>query len=70
MPCSLADGAEELVELGALARIEAGRRLVEAEQERLGAHGARDLEPPLSAIGQLAGRRRRRGSMSPTRSSQ
>ena len=39
-----------------LARVEAGRRLVEAEQDRLGAHGARDLEPPLGAIGQVAGR--------------
>ena len=39
-----------------LARVEAGGRLVEAEQHRVGAHGARDLEPPLRAIGQLAGR--------------
>ena len=52
----VADGGQQLVELGALARIEAGRRLVEAEQHRIGAHGARDLEPALGAIGQVAGR--------------
>ena len=44
------------VELGGFARIEAGGRLVEAEEERLGAHGAGDLEPALGAIGQVAGR--------------
>ena len=38
-----------------LARVEAGRRFVEAEQHRVGAHGARDLEPALLAIGQVAG---------------
>ena len=52
----VADGEQELVELGALARIEAGGRLVEAEQHRIGAHGAGDLEPALRAVGQLAGR--------------
>ena len=52
----VADEAEEAVELGRLARIEAGGRLVEAEEERLGAHGAGDLEAPLRAIGQVAGR--------------
>ena len=49
------DGAQKLVELGGLAQIEPGRRLVEAEQHRLGAHGACDFEPPLAAIRQLAG---------------
>ena len=39
----------------ALARVQAGRRLVEAEQHRIGAHGARDFEPALVAIGQVAG---------------
>ena len=47
---------QQLVELGAFARVEAGGRLVEAEQHRIGAHGARDLEPALRAIGQIAGR--------------
>ena len=52
----VADGEQQRVELGAFARIEAGGRLVEAEQHRIGAHGARDLEPALRAIGQVAGR--------------
>ena len=50
------DGLEELGQVRGLARVEAGRRLVEAQQRRLGAHGARDLEPPLGAVGQVAGR--------------
>ncbi len=36
--------------------IQAGRGLVEAEQDGIGAHGAGDLEPALCAVGQLAGR--------------
>ena len=52
----VADCPQQCVELGAFVRIEPGRRLVEAEQHRLGAHGARDFEPPLRAIGQFAGR--------------
>ena len=55
-PSLVADRHQQLVELRRFARVEAGRRLVEAEQPRLGAHGARDLEPPLRAVGQLAGR--------------
>src|SRR6185437_15302026 len=39
----------------ALSRVEAGGRLVEAEQGGLGAHRARDLESALVAIGQIAG---------------
>ncbi len=39
-----------------LFRVEAGRRLVEAEQLRPRAHGARDLQPALCAIGQVARR--------------
>ena len=50
----VADVEQQLVELGGFARVEAGRRLVEAEQHRLGAHGARDLQPALRAIGQVA----------------
>src|SRR5262249_14949428 len=40
----------------ALAHIEPGGGLVEAQQHRFGAHGARDLDAPLLAIGQVAGR--------------
>ena len=39
----------------ALARVEPGGRLVEAEQFRAGAQRAGDLQPALIAIGQLAG---------------
>ena len=52
----VADRQQQLVELMAFARIEAGRRLVEAEQHRVGAHRTRDFEPPLRAVGQIAGR--------------
>ncbi len=51
----LADREQQRVELEALARVEAGGRLVEAEQHRIGAHRARDFEPALVAIGQVAG---------------
>ncbi len=56
MPSSRADREQELVQPVALARVEAGGRLVEAEQQGPRAHRARDLEPPLIAIGQRAGR--------------
>ena len=46
---------QQLGQIGGLARVEAGRRLVEAQQARLGAHGARDLELALVAVGQGAG---------------
>ena len=51
-----ADRAQERGELRRFARIEPRRRLVEAEQHRIGAHGARDLQPALRAVGQFAGR--------------
>ena len=51
----LADFEEQLVQLGGLAGVKPGGGLVEAEQHRRGAHGARDFEPPLIAIGQVAG---------------
>jgi hypothetical protein len=51
-----ADVLEQGVEVGRFTRVEPRRRLVEAEQMRLGAHGARDLQPPLVAIGQVGGR--------------
>ena len=56
MPNSSRMATQQGVELGALARIKPGRRLVEAQQHRVGAHGAGDFEPPLRAIGQVAGR--------------
>ena len=55
MPCSSRIESRSSFELGALARVETGGRLVEAEQRGLGAHRARDLEPALVAIGQIAG---------------
>src|SRR5262249_24218182 len=50
-----AHAEQKLVELGAFARVEAGGGLVEAQQHRVGAHRARDLDAPLLAIGQVAG---------------
>ena len=41
--------------MGAFARVEAGRGFIQAEQHRIGAHGARDFEAALRAIGQIAG---------------
>ena len=55
-PVLVADAQEQLVQLGRFARIQAGGRLVEAEELRVGAHGAGDLEPSLRAIGEV-GRR-------------
>ncbi len=66
----VADRVEQLVQPVALARVEAGRRLVEAEQHGPRAHGARDLEPPLVAVGQVAGGLVGARDTSPTRSSQ
>ena len=56
MPCSSRMNSSSSLSSADLARIEAGGRLVEAEQHRLGAHGARDLQAPLGAVGQVAGR--------------
>ena len=52
----VADRVEQRVQIGRFARVEAGGGLVEAEQHRIGAHRARDLEPALRAVGQFAGR--------------
>ena len=52
----IADVAEQRVELERLARVEAGRRLVEAEQDGLRAHRTGDLQTPLRTVGQVAGR--------------
>ena len=51
-----ADRAQEGLEIRRLARVEAGRRLVQAQHGGLAAHGARDLEPPLGTVGKIAGR--------------
>ena len=56
MPCSSRIERRSWLSSVAFARVEAGGRLVEAEQHRIGAHGAGDLEPPLGAVGQVAGR--------------
>ena len=56
MPCSSRIALQERVEFGAFAAVEAGGRLVEAQQHRIGAHRAHDLEPALRAIGKRAGR--------------
>ena len=52
----VADRQQQRIEVGAFARIEAGGRLVKAKQHGIGAHRARDFEPPLVAIGQIARR--------------
>ncbi len=51
----VADELQKLVELLGFTGIQARRRLVQAEQHRLGAHGPRDLQAPLVAVGQVAG---------------
>ena len=48
----LADQLEQVLLLG---RVEAGRRLVQAEQLGLGGQRPGDLEPALVAVGQVAG---------------
>ena len=55
MPCSSRMRAQECVEFGAFAIVEAGGGFVEAQQHRVGTHGAGDLEPALRAVGQRAG---------------
>ncbi len=51
----LTDGEQKLAELVALARVQSRGGFVEAQQGRLGTHRARDLEPSLIAISQVAG---------------
>jgi hypothetical protein len=46
---------QEFVEFGRFARVEAGRRFVEAEQQRVDAECAGNLDAPLHAVGQVAG---------------
>ena len=56
--CTLgvADVMQQPVECRALLGVQARRRFVEAQQDGIGAHGARDLKAALIAIGQFAGR--------------
>ena len=56
MPCSSRSVRKKHVEFLALAIVEPGGGLVEAQEHRVGAHRARDFEPPLCAVGQRAGR--------------
>lgn len=51
-----ADLLQQRIEGERFTRIETRRGLVQAEKLRPGTHCAGDLEPPLSAIGQVAGR--------------
>ena len=51
----VADVAQQLVQLGGLARVEAGSGLVEAQQQGVVAHAAGDFELALGAIGQVTG---------------
>src|SRR5581483_605528 len=51
---AIADFAQQPRELGGIVRIQTGRRFIETEQQRAGAHGARDLEPALIAVRQTA----------------
>jgi len=57
----LGDSAKQGIEIGALARVEAGCRLVQTEQRRFGAHGARNLEAALRSdafyVGALGSRK-------------
>ena len=48
-----ADPADVLEQLVGLGLVHAGRRLVEQDQRRAAHDGARDLEPPLHAVGQV-----------------
>ena len=46
------EGEHEVPEPGALARVEAGGRLVEQERRRLGEQADRDVDPLLVASGE------------------
>ena len=55
-PSSVRMPPEQRGHLGRLHRVHAGRRLVEQEQLGLAGEGARDLQPALVAVGQVASR--------------
>ena len=52
----LADAEKQLVELIRLAWIEPSSRLIQAQEDRVGAHGPGNFQAALVAIGQVAGR--------------
>ena len=52
---SLAGAAQQLVEFRRLARVEAGGRLVQAQQHGSTHSGAGDLDAALDAVGRAAG---------------
>ena len=51
----VADREQQLAQGRAFARIQSGRRFVEAQQCRLGAHRARDFQAALVAVRQVTG---------------
>ncbi|MCY1302562.1 hypothetical protein D9M70_522230 [compost metagenome] len=51
-----ADALQQFIEGMRFARIEASRRLIEAQQLRSRAHGTSNLQPPLRAVRQVPGR--------------
>ena len=51
----VADLEDQLLGLPGLLRVHAGGRLVEQEQLRVGGQRPGDLQPPLVAVGQVAG---------------
>ncbi len=55
MPSLAAQVEQQLVELRRFARVEAGGGLVQAQQHRVDAQRARDLDAALDAVGQVAG---------------
>ena len=56
MPCSTRIANSSSLSCGALARVETGGGLVEAQQHRVAAHRTRDLESALLAVGETTGR--------------
>ena len=64
----VADRADQVHQVVLLGRVEAGGRLVEAQQLRVGGQRAGDLQPALVAVGQVAGAFSARSAM-PTNSS-
>ena len=51
---AIADAPDQLDQLALLARVHPGRRFVEQQQLRLARERARDLEPALHPVGQVA----------------
>ena len=53
VPCVSRRKRNSRLSSAGFAEVQTGRRLVETEQQRIGAHRPRDLEPSLRAIGQV-----------------